>query len=79
MKIPKGFRFGGVAAGLKPQRRDVALVVSDVPAAAAGQTPLHMAVAYALAAGGAGAVPLPVVEPLELLPAVVPEVEPDWA
>ncbi len=36
MKIPKGFRFGGVAVGLKPQRRDVALVVSDVPAAAAG-------------------------------------------
>ena len=36
MKIPKGFRFGGVAAGLKPSRRDVALVVSDHPAAAAG-------------------------------------------
>ena len=36
MKIPKGFRFGGVAAGLKPQRRDLALVVSDHPAAAAG-------------------------------------------
>ena len=36
MKIPKGFRFAGAAAGLKPQRRDVALVVSDVPAAAAG-------------------------------------------
>ena len=36
MHIPRGFRFAGVAAGLKPQRRDVALVVSDVPAAAAG-------------------------------------------
>jgi acetylglutamate kinase len=36
MKIPKGFRFGGIGCGLKPQRRDVALVVSDVPAAAAG-------------------------------------------
>jgi acetylglutamate kinase len=36
MKIPKGFRFGGIGSGLKPQRRDVALVVSDVPAAAAG-------------------------------------------
>ncbi len=36
MKIPKGFRFGGVAAGLKPSRRDLALVVSDHPAAAAG-------------------------------------------
>jgi acetylglutamate kinase len=36
LKIPRGFRFGGVAAGLKPQRRDLALVVSDHPAAAAG-------------------------------------------
>jgi acetylglutamate kinase len=36
VRIPKGFRFAGVACGLKPQRRDVALVVSDVPAAAAG-------------------------------------------
>jgi acetylglutamate kinase len=36
MKIPRGFRFAGVAAGLKPRRRDVALIVSDVPAAAAG-------------------------------------------
>ena len=36
MKIPKGFRFGGVACGLKPSRRDLALVVSDHPAAAAG-------------------------------------------
>ncbi len=36
MKIPRGFRFGGVASGLKPLRRDLALVVSDHPAAAAG-------------------------------------------
>jgi acetylglutamate kinase len=36
VRIPRGFRFAGAAAGLKPQRRDVALVVSDVPAAAAG-------------------------------------------
>jgi acetylglutamate kinase len=36
VKIPKGFRFGGVACGLKPQRRDLALIVSDHPAAAAG-------------------------------------------
>jgi len=36
LKIPKGFRYAGVACGLKPQRRDVALVVSDAPAAAAG-------------------------------------------
>jgi acetylglutamate kinase len=36
VRIPKGFRFSGAASGLKPQRRDVALIVSDVPAAAAG-------------------------------------------
>ncbi len=36
MRIPRGFRFSAVACGLKPQRRDLALVVSDVPAAAAG-------------------------------------------
>ncbi len=36
MKVPRGFRFGGVACGLKPQRRDLALVVSDHPASAAG-------------------------------------------
>ncbi len=36
MRIPRGFRFSGVASGLKPARRDLALLVSDVPAAAAG-------------------------------------------
>jgi len=36
VKVPRGFRFGGVACGLKPQRRDLALVVSDHPASAAG-------------------------------------------
>ncbi len=36
MRIPRGFRYGGVACGLKPSRRDLALVVSDHPAAAAG-------------------------------------------
>ena len=36
MRIPRGFRFGGVASGLKPKNRDLALVVSDHPAAAAG-------------------------------------------
>jgi acetylglutamate kinase len=36
MKVPRGFRFSGVPSGIKPQRRDLALVVSDVPAAAAG-------------------------------------------
>lgn len=36
MKVPVGFRFAGAHAGLKPVRRDVALVVSDTPAVAAG-------------------------------------------
>jgi acetylglutamate kinase len=36
MKSPIGFRFAGAHAGLKPTRRDVALVVSDVPATIAG-------------------------------------------
>jgi len=34
MQTPLGFSFAGVPAGLKPVRRDVALVVSDVPCAA---------------------------------------------
>src|SRR5262245_50467227 len=29
MKVPKGFRFAGIHAGIKPVRRDLALVVSD--------------------------------------------------
>ncbi len=45
MKIPKGFRFGGVACGLKPSRRDVALIVSDHPAAAAGLFTINKAAA----------------------------------
>ena len=45
MRIPKGFRFGGVAAGLKPARRDVALIVSDHPAAAAGVFTVNRAAA----------------------------------
>ncbi|HET7754105.1 MAG TPA: bifunctional glutamate N-acetyltransferase/amino-acid acetyltransferase ArgJ [Anaeromyxobacteraceae bacterium] len=45
MKIPKGFRFAGVSCGIKPQRRDLALVVSDVPAAAAGMFTVNKAAA----------------------------------
>ena len=45
MKIPKGFRFGGVHCGLKPQRRDLALIVSDHPAAAAGVFTINKAAA----------------------------------
>ncbi|MBA3819437.1 MAG: bifunctional glutamate N-acetyltransferase/amino-acid acetyltransferase ArgJ [Deltaproteobacteria bacterium] len=36
MKLPIGFRFAGVACGIKPHRPDLALVVSDVDAACAG-------------------------------------------
>jgi acetylglutamate kinase len=45
VRIPKGFRYGSAAAGLKPQRRDVALVVSDVPAAVAGVFTVNRAAA----------------------------------
>ncbi|HEY1954984.1 MAG TPA: bifunctional glutamate N-acetyltransferase/amino-acid acetyltransferase ArgJ [Polyangiaceae bacterium] len=34
--IPKGFRFAGINSGIKAARRDLALVVSDAPCAAAG-------------------------------------------
>ncbi|HEY4186064.1 MAG TPA: bifunctional glutamate N-acetyltransferase/amino-acid acetyltransferase ArgJ [Polyangia bacterium] len=36
MKLPVGFKFAGVAAGIKPNRADLALMVSEVPAATAG-------------------------------------------
>jgi acetylglutamate kinase len=36
MKLPLGFKFAGIKAGLKSDRRDLALLVSEVPAAAAG-------------------------------------------
>ena len=36
MKVPVGFTFSGVHAGIKPNRRDLALIFSDVPCAAAG-------------------------------------------
>ena len=32
----QGFRFAGLHAGIKPAKKDLALVVSDVPAVAAG-------------------------------------------
>lgn len=37
-RVPKGFRLGGVYCGLKrdPRKKDLALVVSDIPAVAAG-------------------------------------------
>jgi acetylglutamate kinase len=45
LRVPKGFRFAGIASGIKPQRRDLALVVSDVPAAAAGVFTVNRAAA----------------------------------
>ncbi|MEO8700883.1 MAG: bifunctional glutamate N-acetyltransferase/amino-acid acetyltransferase ArgJ [Kofleriaceae bacterium] len=36
MKLPAGFRFSGVACGIKPHRPDLALVISDSDAACAG-------------------------------------------
>src|SRR6185503_215278 len=36
MKLPQGFKYAGVKAGLKPDRRDLALIVSEVPASTAG-------------------------------------------
>jgi acetylglutamate kinase len=35
MKVPQGFRFSGINSGLKPNRRDLALIVSDGPCSAA--------------------------------------------
>jgi len=35
MRVPKGFLFSGVHAGIKPIRKDLALVFSEVPCAAA--------------------------------------------
>jgi len=37
VKLPAGFRYAGVHAGLKPVRRDVALIASDAPCVAAGR------------------------------------------
>jgi acetylglutamate kinase len=36
VKVPLGFSFSGYHAGIKPQRKDVALVYSDTPCSAAG-------------------------------------------
>ena len=36
MKVPSGFKFAGLHAGLKPNRKDLALVFSEAPCSAAG-------------------------------------------
>ena len=35
MNLAKGFLFSGIHAGIKPQRKDLALVYSPTPCAAA--------------------------------------------
>ena len=48
MKLAKGFRYSGVASGLKSFRKDLALIVSDVPAAASGAFTVNKAKAAAV-------------------------------
>ena len=36
MKVPIGFQFAGLQAGIKPNRKDLALVYSQTPCSAAG-------------------------------------------
>lgn len=43
MKLPNGFLFSGVPAGIKPHRKDVALVTSDLPCAAAAVVTVNKA------------------------------------
>ncbi|CAN5149282.1 hypothetical protein BH11MYX1_BH11MYX1_51940 [soil metagenome] len=45
MKLPIGFRYAGVHAGLKPVRKDFALIASDDPCVAAGRFSLNAAAA----------------------------------
>ena len=49
MKLPRGFRFGGIAAGVRPSKPDVALFVSDVDAACAGVFTINRAKAAPVA------------------------------
>lgn len=43
MKIPQGFLFAGIQAGIKPNRKDLALVYSKTPCTAAGTFTLNKA------------------------------------
>ena len=45
MKLPIGFRYAGVHAGLKPVRKDFALIASDDPCVAAGRFSINAAAA----------------------------------
>ena len=48
MKLPRGFRFAAVAAGIRPSKPDVALFVSDCDAACAGVFTINRAKAAQL-------------------------------
>ncbi len=45
MKTPKGFKYGGVCAGLKQDKKDLGIIVSEVPAVCAGVTTTNLAAA----------------------------------
>jgi acetylglutamate kinase len=45
MHLPQGFHYAGVHAGLKPVRRDFALIASDAPAVAAARFSTNLAAA----------------------------------
>jgi acetylglutamate kinase len=49
MKLPRGFRFAAVAAGIRPSKPDVALFVSDCDAAGAGVFTVNRARSYCVA------------------------------
>ncbi|MEO6775497.1 MAG: bifunctional glutamate N-acetyltransferase/amino-acid acetyltransferase ArgJ, partial [Kofleriaceae bacterium] len=45
MNLPVGFRYSGARAGLKPVRKDVALIASETPCVAAGRFSINAAAA----------------------------------
>ncbi len=49
MKLPRGFRFAAVAAGIRPSKPDVALFVSDCDAAGAGVFTVNRARSHCVA------------------------------
>ena len=48
MKTPRGFRFAGVNVGVKAVRKDLALILSDVPCNAAACVTVNKAKAAPL-------------------------------
>lgn len=43
MLLPRGFKYSGIAAGIKPKRKDLAMVWSERPASAAGVVTVNKA------------------------------------